>query len=530
MSLRTLRERNCGKECVVLVEDVMKSQFKKSSKKNKAKVAKDVGPLCPTFDKEEWENDFAAFPEGLGGTDHVDPLVMLQESEQFRHISEECECEVEQELTKNILCRQDEIRRILGLIGQCKNQLPQSIFIYGHSGTGKSFVLQNILDKLKYRHVVIDCVQCYMPKLLYMSILNTVAEHHMTVDNNYEPYASCDNILDFTLNLKAAMKCNSFIIVLDKCERLRDMSKTILPAFNRLKQLTGLNVCVIFLSNIIPEKFHSAKGYFETIPVHFKQYTKDEIFQILSVNHPWTEKESLYKNYLKLFLGVFYGSCRDLCELKYMVNSNFFKHSQSMVAGTSEMHKLWQVVVPHLKSSLEYLYQRTAMWMEYENDFSLAGNTAANRGLGYRDQMSSQEFALSFELPYYTKYFLIAAYLASYIPSKLDKALFMKRKDKKKKKRINRSKNDILSDMLLGPKPFTVDRLLAIFYSIVQDEVSFTVNLSVQISSLVKLRLLIMVNSNIDCPKYKCAVGLDFIKIIARTVNFDIVKYLFPSN
>nr|QKG02512.1 Orc5 [Locusta migratoria] len=376
--MRTLRTRSG----YFTYMDVMKSQSKKGTKKAKKQSTKDVGPLCPTFDKEEWENDFVSFPEEIASIDHIDALLTKQESEQFQYISEECECEVEEELTENILCRQDEIRRIIGLIGR----------------------------------------------------------------------------------------------VLDKCERLRDLSKTILPAFNRLKQLTGLNVCVIFLSNIIPEKFHSAKGYFETIPVHFKQYTKDEIFQILSVNHPWPEKDSLYKNYLKLFLGVFYGSCRDLCELKYMVIFPHHMVEKAMYRNTCREH------------------EKT----EYENDFTLASNTAVSKGRGNHDQLSSQEFALSFELPYYSKYFLIAAYLASYIPSKLDKALFMKRKDKKKKKRVNRSKNDILSDMLLGPKPFTVDRLLAIFYSIVQDEVSFTVNLSVQkILQFVCLSLEITYNAQI---------------------------------
>ncbi|KAF2981387.1 hypothetical protein EK904_002939 [Melospiza melodia maxima] len=34
-------------------------------------------------------------------------------------------------------------------------------------------------------------------------------------------------------------------------------------------------------------------------------------------------------------------------------------------------------------------------------------------------------------------------------------------------------------------------------------------------------------NDQLDGPRYKCTVSLDFIRAIARTVNFDIIKYLY---
>lgn len=49
------------------------------------------------------------------------------------------------------------------------------------------------------------------------------------------------------------------------------------------------------------------------------------------------------------------------------------------------------------------------------------------------------------------------------------------------------------------------------------------------ITSLVTLQLLTLVghDDQLDGPKYKCTVSLDFIRAIARTVNFDIIKYLY---
>ncbi|KAJ8261879.1 hypothetical protein GJAV_G00159490 [Gymnothorax javanicus] len=85
------------------------------------------------------------------------------------------------------------------------------------------------------------------------------------------------------------------------------------------------------------------------------------------------------------------------------------------------------------------------------------------------------------------------------------------------------------SNHLLGPKPFPLDRLLAIFYSVVDSRVAPTASVFSQISSLVTLQLLSRVSHDdqLDTPKYKCAVSLDFIRAIARTVGFDILRYLY---
>lgn len=90
--------------------------------------------------------------------------------------------------------------------------------------------------------------------------------------------------------------------------------------------------------------------------------------------------------------------------------------------------------------------------------------------------------ALSFELPYYSKYLLIAAYLASYNPEKSDKRIFLKGSEKRGRKlklQLNNKSN--LKQTLLGPKDFTMDRLLAIFYAIVECNVSLTANLLLQV-------------------------------------------------
>ena len=55
-----------------------------------------------------------------------------------------------------------------------------------------------------------------------------------------------------------------------------------------------------------------------------------------------------------------------------------------------------------------------------------------------------------------------------------------------------------------------------------------TANIYSQITSLVHLQLLTAVGlEQMDQPKYRCNVNLDFVRNICRTVQFDIYKYLY---
>ncbi|KAF0029957.1 hypothetical protein F2P81_019062 [Scophthalmus maximus] len=180
----------------------------------------------------------------------------------------------------------------------------------------------------------------------------------------------------------------------------------------------------------------------------------------------------------------------------------------------TDTHKLWRNIEPHLKKAMQTVYLREVSSLQWEQMQQMEEKeTGVVRGLSAHTHI---------ELPYYSKFLLIAAYLASYNPARTDKRFFLK-----------------TSNHLLGPKPFPLDRLLAIFYSVVDNRVAPTASIFSQISSLVTLQLLAQVSheDQLDAPKYKCAVSMDFICAISRecscfdlssrTVNFDIVKYLY---
>merc|ERR1712088_54170 len=129
---------------------------------------------------------------------------------------------------------------------------------------------------------------------------------------------------------------------------------------------------------------------------------------------------------------------------------------------------------------------------------------------------------ITIELPFYSKFLLIAAFLASYNPAKSDKRFFQKHHGKQRKTSSSIRAKERMNSQLTGPKTFPLERLLAIFYNIVDERVNPTASIYSQLSSLVNLHLLTAMGMDMmDQPKYRCNIGLDFVRTIARPLQFD---------
>ena len=143
----------------------------------------------------------------------------------------------------------------------------------------------------------------------------------------------------------------------------------------------------------------------------------------------------------------------------------------------------------------------------------------------------------SHELPYYTKYLLLAAYLASFNPSRQDQIFFMKSSDKKRRKKGGGTaggrpaKHRKIQRKLLGPQPFVLERMLAIFHAIVPHNLpSGTADIMTQIATLASLRLLLKTPTTADVldagTKWRVNASYEYIKRLAKEVRFDVESYL----
>ncbi|CAG9768036.1 unnamed protein product [Ceutorhynchus assimilis] len=416
-------------------------------------------------------------------------------------------------LKKSFPGRASQIDQLWNFFGTTREPFPPTLYISGGSSTGKSSIISALLKALSIKHAMINLVECYTSKILFESILNQLSGHEIDPKIG-APFARCDNLMDFVEHIQKMSLAGS-VIVIDKAEELRNMEFNLLPGFLTLQELTNVQISVIFLSEIAFEKYYYKLNILEPFKLHFPQYTKDELLEILALDFDYLENVStscdrdFYRNYLNVFLSVFYRACRDLSELRHMSRKNFIVYCEPIDKNQLTVHDsmaLWKHISPIFTASMQVLYLRTS------ND-------------------SSKPLAQNLELPFYTKYLLIAAYLASYNSAKDDKRLFTKYHGKKTKTRKDVNRKNKVSDKLntqMGPTTFTLDRLLAIFYSILEDKVGFNNHLLVQVSSLVELQLLSLASdpSTLDDRKYKCNVNFETIQSVSRMVGFNIRKYL----
>lgn len=434
-------------------------------------------------------------------------------------------------LKEQVLCRDSQINLLCGLIGEDDLWMPSCLFLYGHSGVGKTHVITSVLKQLEINTCHVNAVELYTPRVMYETILNRLSGTVPSSNNDYAPYVACDNLGDFVRNISDIAKEKEgqrMAIVMEKSERLRDMDANILPALFRLQELTqnNANIIVVLTSNLPMEKFRPSSGFMEPIVVHFPQYTKDELLKIMLTIKPSKYSAEFYSNYVNLALSVFYLASKSLPELRHLIELNFTAYCQPVEKGEAtenDVRKLWRNIEPHLKKALSTVYLREVSSAQFERMQKLTDPSAQDVSLPKPSGITK------IELPFYSKFLLIAAYLASYNPAKTDKRFFMKHHGKQRKTQAMIKAKERSSNQLVGPKPFPLDRLMAIFYSVIEDKVSPTANLFTQISTLVTLRLVSQVGGEdqLDLPKYKCTVSLDFIRGIARTVGFDVVRYLY---
>ncbi|XP_043353287.1 origin recognition complex subunit 5 isoform X3 [Dermochelys coriacea] len=415
-------------------------------------------------------------------------------------------------LESMVPCRESQVSSLLSVFGERQHFSFPSIFIYGHTSSGKTYVMQTLLETLELPHVFVNCVECFTSRLLLEEILTQL--QNLSSENKHGSHVPCDTFNDFVRLFKQEiitqeLQNQTVYIVLDKAEQLREMEANVLPGFLRLQEMTDRNVTVVFLSEIVWELFRPNTGCLEPFTLYFPDY---------SIEY----SADFYAAYINILLGVFYTVCRDLKELRHLAALNFTKYCEPVVRGEAnerDTRRLWKNIESHLKKAMQTVYLREISSSQWERIQQDDGEPGHLKGLSAHAHV---------ELPYYSKFLLIAAYLASYNPARTDKRFFLKHHGKIKKTNFLK-KHEKTSNHLLGPKPFPLDRLLAILYSIVDNKVAPTANIFSQITSLVTLQLLTLVghDDKLDGPKYKCTVSLDFIRAIARTVNFDIIKYLY---
>lgn len=299
-----------------------------------------------------------------------------------------------QTLEKKYPCRHGFIQNLSNFISRADECFPSAVFIYGHAGTGKTSIIKDFIRLSKsnnnYHAVHVNCVECYTTKILLENTLDEL------IDDNKSVKPRCDTLKQFVEHLRSLDKnpYAGYVIAFDNADRLRDMEGNLLPSLLRLQELTGLNICVILISQVPFEKYHSKTGLTEVITLHCPQYSKAETLRILSdqfetarqmikldLQEQCDESDDdrnnvelakqfatidkitpeFFNNYLNVFLSVFYKACRDVPELKITASKYFITYMEPVLNGSidiTDVSRLWRNIAAPLRSALAQVYMR----------------------------------------------------------------------------------------------------------------------------------------------------------------------------
>ena len=428
---------------------------------------------------------------------------------------------------------------------------PRTLIGYGPHATGKSSAVKLYLETHSLLHAIVKCEECITGRHLLERIVTAVHEaihSEASLDTKPTHPGRCESLNTLSNSLQTLLqRAPKFVLVLDAIDRQRDPPPTLLPALIALGDtLPNLTLCLITRHPPSPRALCST-GIQHLL---FPAYTRTQSLHILSQKplpifstSQLAEKEADYDEATHLedqtwlyprFLAAVWDSLAQNC-------------ARDLLSFRRVAHRLWPAFIAPIQAG-EYgtrdfsrlvVAQRRLFQDESVLLDSIVSATTTNATPA--EPAATTRRKDPHDLPYYTKYLLLAAYLASFNPPKTDALFFMKATEHKKKRRkrntnttsstLSSRKNRKVPRHLLAPSAFPLDRLLAILHAILPHDVRTGVDVYAQIAMLVGLRLLVR-SAGADVlageGKYRVGamVGWEYVQGLARGLDFGLADYV----
>eukprot|EP00249_Psilotum_nudum_P013873 c24559_g1_i2 orf=463-1656(+) len=320
----------------------------------------------------------------------------------------------------------------------------------------------------------------------------------------------------------------------------------------RLSEYTRLrNLGLIFISNVGPDAFFSGTGTLQPLPVYFRDYTDEELFQILLRGKIHAD---LYSSFLGAVLKPFSRATRRVTELSQALEPLFQKYLEPVLSGVVKpdeqgKRKLFFLLKPYISSALNLAFCFSDIQSQ-----SFPSGATIDKGGKRRSLMDINSKELDFEFSLCSKYLLLSAFVCSRNRPTLDATLFdsgggvgsKKRRRKSSQHSIEKKELERQEKLLKGPGSFPLERLLAIFSCI---SVEMNEDLGVDILSMhedkcgmevtadVLMQLSTLVNANLltkgssdpleGGARYRCNTDEELVQKVARSINFPLSRYLY---
>ncbi|KAF1979189.1 hypothetical protein BU23DRAFT_497172, partial [Bimuria novae-zelandiae CBS 107.79] len=461
--------------------------------------------------------------------------------------------EILEQLNSDYPCRESQIQQLAALYN-AHLPSPSLLVAHGLTATGKSSIIRSYLKLSSLPHAIINSRECitgrHLLECTVTSCLDALDEHHdERIDRR--PYARTENLSSLAVALGRMLEGRGkFVLVLDGIDNQREAPPTLLPALARFGE-TIPNLCIILITTLpIPHALHRSG----TPHLHFPPYNRASLLTILGQHPPKIflapPSAEQYPDYTPdltaeddawlwgRFTATVYDALskhtgRDLVSFRLAATRLWRPFVEPIVNGTFGTRDFSRLMVN--RRALFQVEDSVLDKIVSDNTFS----TATTNGSGSATPATKRRIrTIAHDLPYYTTHLLIAAYLASYNPSRTDVTYFMKHTDKRKNRRRNpgagvtKAKHRKISRHLLTPSPFALDRLLAIFRSLLVESVPQVADVYTQIVTLTSMRLLVRAGGVgagdvLDAgAKWRVNFGWEYARALGRSVNLEVGEYL----
>lgn len=442
---------------------------------------------------------------------------------------------------------------------------PPPIYVYGPAGCGKTTLARSVSQiAAGERACYIDLAELSAERMLYERVLRVFHGHALTPASGFAPAQRCDTLADFVWGLsRVPAGAPRRVLVLDGAERLEALSGApggrLLAALLRLAELATCDIAVVLIGSMPFEALRPARGGCrEPLALYVAPPDRAACLAALALHRPAHAEPELHAQLASLLYDVFCRCCRDTSELIHIADALYDHYAAPVRAGrlaASDTAGLYRHAAPLMKALLDRAFLRDISASEWRQATEAALQAAAAASAGPRLAPPPPPVVLAgAELPTTAKFVLMAAYLASYNPAKLDAVLFTRhsaaRRSRKGRARAGArtpapapsqlvraaSAADASRDMpqtLIGPQSFGLERLLAIFNTIVEDRTLAADSASVMhtLMTLVSLHLVRLASplAALSAARFRVSVPLEAASAIGQSVGFDIRRFMHDA-
>lgn len=475
-----------------------------------------------------------------------------------------------QDSPKYVEFREYEQDLLASFITEEAETLAPNVIVLGYKSVGKTHLVLRHLENLGIRRTVVNCDESITQKLLLQNCLSRIrADSGIDLSTYHQrfmykgleaarPSLLCETFAHFLMALEQFVEETNYsephILVLDHFDQCLENTDELFRSFVKFREYSTIrNLSIIYIiSHEEPREVVTMN-----VPhVRLAPYTLHQVAEIVTKN-PFPEVLlgkvgiEFWTKFAKLVVDLFFDYTGSDLSLIEDICQNLWPKFYILVENGTYDQRDFLSIYRELKD-------------EIMKDEVITNSSVAMYETGLLEDEDSVPLS---DLPYHSKYILIAAYLASFTDLKTDVQLFSKLKTVSKRSPRKKTAESIMNksnidSRLLSGSFFDLERLKAILSVIYRNESmtlskdnqeffnlyqelserdlakkeaefnTFTLNKSVdintQIATLADLGLLIRTYSKDPLSnkiRWKCNVSWDIINGIAKEVKFPLLTY-----